>query len=56
MLIYRQISPKFVSTQTVAQKIHVTQAQSTWLAFSEAVAYKRQEPVVLHTPDMNGVK
>ena len=55
MLIYRQISPKFFSIQTVPQKIQVSQAQSNRFVFYEAT-YKRQGRVLLHTSDMNRVK
>ena len=55
MLIYRQISPKFFSIQTVSQKIQVSQAQSNRFVFYEAT-YKRQGRVLLHTSDMNRVK
>ena len=50
MLTYRQISLTFFNLQAVLQKMQVSQSQSKWFVFQEAVAYKRQGRVVLHTP------
>ena len=53
---YHQISPKLFCLQTVLQKMQVSKAQSDWLVFQEAIAYKRQGRADMRTSDTSRVK